>query len=182
MENLKTCSSCRTSHPLDFFHKKNQAKDGLTSTCKSCCNEYSKKWRENNSERYKARQSKAKREKGINGICRQCKQESIRDSKLCEKHWYENVSTKHFGTSKHGEYLKSLWSNQNQTCIYTGEKLYPTLNMSLDHIVSKHDNPTLSKELSNVQWVTRDINRGKGKLSHNQFILLCKFVSDKFSP
>lgn len=53
--------------------------------------------------------------------------------------------------------------------------------MSLNHIISKFNDKTLSHELKNVQWVTKDINIIKNKLSHNQFIKLCEKIYKKYS-
>ena len=52
--------------------------------------------------------------------------------------------------------------------------------MSLDHIISNHDDPSKKEELENVQWVTKDINLIKNKLSHQPFIDLCKYIYEKF--
>jgi hypothetical protein len=33
---MKRCSTCKVSHPLDFFYRDKSAHDGLSSRCKSC--------------------------------------------------------------------------------------------------------------------------------------------------
>ena len=45
---MKTCSSCKKEKPFSEFHKKKSTKTGLSSDCKVCRNEYSKKWRAEN--------------------------------------------------------------------------------------------------------------------------------------
>jgi len=56
----------------------------------------------------------------------------------------------------------------------------PAINMSLDHIISNHDNPPKKEDLENVQWVTKDIKVIKKKQQHQPFIDLCKYIYEKF--
>ena len=48
----KSCSSCNKSLPLEMFNKDKSKKDGLSSSCSDCNKERSKKWREENRERF----------------------------------------------------------------------------------------------------------------------------------
>lgn len=45
---MKTCSNCKVEKPFDEFHKQKSTKLGVSSACKTCRNEYSKKWRAKN--------------------------------------------------------------------------------------------------------------------------------------
>ena len=90
------------------------------------------------------------------------------------------MTRSHFGTTKFGTYLKDKAESQNYRCFYTDEILSPAVNMSLDHIISNHDDPSKKEDLENVQWVTKDINLIKNKLSHQPFIDLCKYIYEKF--
>lgn len=73
MSDLKRCSSCKEMKPRSEYHKLSRAKDGLASQCKTCCaiavaksrekygrkrdkakaKEAGRRWRENNSEKYR---------------------------------------------------------------------------------------------------------------------------------
>jgi len=48
---MKTCSKCRIHKELYEFGKDSPRKDGLSYMCKPCKNEFSSKWRKNNSEK-----------------------------------------------------------------------------------------------------------------------------------
>ena len=50
---MKTCTKCGETKPLTEFGKQKATKDGYAYKCKSCMNEYSRHWREENRERIK---------------------------------------------------------------------------------------------------------------------------------
>jgi len=57
---MKRCPRCGDSKPLTEFSKNKQAKDGLSSWCKSCANEVSKEWRSTTSGIYSIIKSREK--------------------------------------------------------------------------------------------------------------------------
>ena len=59
---LKVCSKCKESLPVDKFHKDSRMKDGLHSYCKSCNAEYDKLRYQNNPDKIKT-ENKANRER-----------------------------------------------------------------------------------------------------------------------
>ena len=117
----------------------------------------------------------------INKKCKNCDKPSLKNRIYCFDHWFLQVSFRHFKSRKYGNELINLWEKQNHRCVYTNVELIPGDNMSLDHIISKYDNPDLAQYFNNVQWVHKDINSMKTRFSHDAFITLCKYISQKFS-
>lgn len=177
---MKKCIKCKKQLDELCFHKNKSKKDGLTNICKSCIAEYNKEWVCKNRGRVNDNQRILKLKHAENGLCRHCNNVALSGSQMCEKHWFQDISRKQFKTIKHWEFLKDLWVNQSKKCVYTDEILIPGINMSLDHIISKYNDILLSEELTNVQWVTKDINMIKNKLSHDEFIDLCEKIYKKF--
>ena len=176
---MKKCIKCKKELDGTMFHKNKTKKDGLTNICKSCIADYNKMWVDKNRDRVNKNQRLLKEKHIDNGLCRYCNNKALQNSQMCEKHWFQNVSRKHFKTSKYWKILTDIWLKQNKKCVYTDDTLIPAENMSLDHIISIFNNKTLSNELKNVQWVTKDINMIKNKLSHDQFINLCEKIYKK---
>jgi len=86
------------------------------------------------------------------------------------------------------EYLWDKYLEQDKKCLYTGIELIlstnkekykngyikrTTFNASLDRIDSK-----IGYVEGNVQWVYKNINSMKGEMSHDEFIEICKIISD----
>jgi hypothetical protein len=115
-----------------------------------------------------------------NGICFCCSKPQIPNCQRCIDCWFRNVSIVHFKTSKYKKILEDLAESQNYKCVYTDELLIPGTNMSLDHIISKFDDPSKTNDINNVQWVTKDVNVVKSKLSHIPFVELCGYIYKKF--
>lgn len=158
-ETERKCISCNHILPLKRFYINE-------NVCKSC----------RNIER------KIKRKKRRdNNICTRCNNISLKNHNLCFDHWFMEASRRHFKTIKYDTKLIDLWEKQNRRCVYSNVELIPADNMSLDHIISKYDNPDLAHDFNNVQWVHKDINNMKTKFSHDAFITLCKYISQKFS-
>jgi hypothetical protein len=105
-----------------------------------------------------------------------CKAKAVTDGRLCENHFFKNASVNRLGCYKHARALQALAERQNYTCPLTGDKLIPTVNMSLDHILPSSKYPDLKKDINNVQWVTKWANAAKWDLTTEEFIAKCKQV------
>lgn len=70
--------------------------------------------------------------------------------------------------------LLQLLEKQNYRCALSGVVLNPD-DCSLDHIVPVSEGGT--DHIDNLQWVSREINRSKGCMDNNEFILMCKRVA-----
>jgi hypothetical protein len=79
------------------------------------------------------------------------------------------------------EYLGDLYEKQNGKCIYTGWEL--EINGSKQSKTASLDRIDSSKGYikGNVQWVHKDVNIAKNKLSHDDFLKLCKAIT-KLNP
>lgn len=177
---MKSCTICKEVKSEVDFYSNNNKRSKLASECKKCSNVKTKKWISKNKESVNKGQLKRKCQRRESGQCSHCFEKALDKNFLCERHWFQDISRKHFKTVKEWQLLKCLWEKQDKKCIYSDEILIPGTNMSLDHIVSRFDNPLLSEDLTNIQWVTKDINQIKNKLSHNDFISLCCKIANKF--
>jgi hypothetical protein len=177
------CTQCNKDLPAttEFFYKSKINKNGFNSACKKCVILITSKWSKNNKEKHQEANRKSEIRKMAEGKCKCCSNIRLINSNLyCEKHWYRQESLKAFKTVKYWDFLKSLAEKQNYKCIYTDNILIPGRNMSLDHIISVYNHSELRNNINNVQWVTKDINMIKNKLNHNEFIELCRNISNKF--
>jgi CRISPR/Cas system Type II protein with McrA/HNH and RuvC-like nuclease domain len=75
--------------------------------------------------------------------------------------------------------LKELFEKQGGRCFYSDEILIPGVNASLDHQLPQCRGGDNSPQ--NIQWVTSDINRVKGKKTHEEFVEMCRHIAEKFS-
>lgn len=158
LETERKCISCNHILPLENFIKNE-------NVCKSC--------------RYIEQKIRRKKRRD-NNICKSCNKPVLKNHDLCFDHWFMEKSRRHLKTTNYANELIHLWEKQNRRCVYSNVELIPADNMSLDHIVSQYDNPDLAHDLNNVQWVHKDINSMKTKFSHDAFIKLCKYISQKF--
>jgi len=84
------------------------------------------------------------------------------------------------------EYLWNVFEKQNRKCPYTGYDLDLTIrlnysnskmpaNASLDRIDSSKGYVE-----GNIQWVFKPINNMKGEMSHNEFLKMCKLITENW--
>lgn len=115
------------------------------------------------------------------GLCKYCDKPSLKKLTVCLDHWYSECARENLKDPNLGPFLKELAEKQNYKCAYTDIPLEVGVNMSLDHIISRYDNPDLVTDKNNVQWVHKDINTMKTRFSHDNFIILCKKICQKFN-
>jgi hypothetical protein len=177
---LKNCYACRKSLPLnaDFFALNASKKDGYDNRCKKCVSRYQKKHFQENKVRLVSKTRHYRDSNIKKGKCCFCVEARLPNSKsFCEKHFLERVSMTNLGTTKHGIDLKSAFEKQGGKCAYTGESLVLGLNASLDHIKPLHTHPELSKDVSNVHWVLRQVNEMKRHHSEMEFLTLVSKIA-----
>jgi len=116
-------------------------------------------------------------EKIQRNLCRyqHCEHKNLSHSQSCYYHWFADTSTRHFRTRKYTQALIDLYENQKRKCVYSDKDLN-TKNMSLDHRTSRYDDKSLIDDISNVQWVHKDINGMKSKFSHESFLNICLYI------
>lgn len=158
IETERKCRTCLQILPVENFIR------GLTQ-CKHC--------------KVKT-QAKDREIRKISNICSCCGNEKLKKSVYCFTHWFCNNASKNLNNYNLGIDLINIYEKQNRKCVYSGVELIPSINMSLDHIVSRYDNKDLIHDINNVQWVHKDINVMKNRFSHDNFIKLCKYIANKF--
>jgi hypothetical protein len=76
-----------------------------------------------------------------------------------------------------GEVIRRLLDEQDYKCAYTGVNLVLGVNAQLDHKTPIELGG--SNDPSNLHWVDKEINRMKGKHSHNEFIQICQLIGSR---
>lgn len=120
--------------------------------------------------RSKYMQELRKRSK-VSGLCSFCHKNPVFDNGgvVCENCWYDEMARSSLGNRKFGYQLKELLIKQNYTCPYTGRKLIPKQNASIDHVVPLSRGGL--KTIDNVQWVDWTVNRMKYNMTPEEFLL-----------
>lgn len=108
------------------------------------------------------------------GLCCQCGNEVVKNRNYCEKHYLMATSRTALGTQTYWKELKKLIEKQDFKCALTGDEIYFDKDVELDHILPVYRGG--KKELSNVQWVSRQANWFKRALTENELIELCEKI------
>ena len=148
----KYCSTCREEKDVNCFTQNRRSCDGLCRQCKGCIRE-ALVWRSQN------------------GYCKGCSSPRLSNSNTyCEKHYFMKTSKNNLGDSKHWQALRDKFYAQGCRCPYTGNTLVLGVNAGLDHIKSQSRRPDLAKEISNVEWVDREVNNMKRAMNKDEFV------------
>lgn len=108
-------------------------------------------------------------------ICHRCGKSKVQKyHSLCENCWFKRMASRVFGDATKWTKIKNKFNKQNGKCAYSGIKLRPGRNASLDHIVPKSRGGT--NRLSNLQWVDRYINTMKSNMTHGRFLQLIQKI------
>ena len=105
--------------------------------------------------------------------------------RAARSHGFEGIkdAKKHYNLKKsegpeHAEVesadLKKLLEMQGYRCALSGVRLEPR-NAELDHKIPLARGGT--NDLSNLQWLDRNVNRAKGAMDNEEFIAMCKQVA-----
>lgn len=172
----KTCEDCLSLRSRDGKVRREQRrKDGL---CAICGLAPSPNGRNCDTCRKNMRERAAKRSKEFNerGLCGRCGGKGFNsgDSVLCYKHWMQQAAQWSCGGKTSWPILSSLWESQQGLCRYTGVKLTPSRNASLDHIVPSARGG--GSEPQNLQWVHMFVNAAKRDFTDEEFVGLCAMV------
>lgn len=114
-----------------------------------------------------------------NGLCTACGSEKYMDSykeslntrsKFCQTCYLKTASSRHFNTVQKWKELLDILIKQNYICPYSGDIIVLGINDSVDHILPQGKYPEKSKEITNIQWVSRKINKMKNDNTDKEFI------------
>ena len=83
-------------------------------------------------------------------------------------------------TTRHWVQLKAKLGSQQYMCAYTGEKLVPGVNASIDHLVPRSRGGNDAPD--NLHWVSFRVNVMKGDMTHEEFLALCKLITAHCFP
>jgi hypothetical protein len=108
------------------------------------------------------------------GMCKSHKNIKAQVNQLCLDCWFKQETYNNTGSSDNWQEIKQLFYTQNCECIYTGWKLIPGENASLDHKIPK-SRGGISK-LENLQWVDCDVNQIKYNRTHEEFLDFIKSI------
>jgi 5-methylcytosine-specific restriction endonuclease McrA len=146
-----------------------QPRDTERTLCATC--------REQSGRRSKVRliERKAKR------LCTRCGTtiESTVVGLKCLKCWFQSIAIIALNDWTKGEAIATLFFAQHGKCAYSDETLIPGDNACIDHKTPRTRGG--SNELDNIHWVTKDINRIKGTMTHEEFVSLSKRIAQKYS-
>ena len=109
----------------------------------------------------------------LNGKCVGCGLNPPVNGRMCLECWIGELTS--LGLKQP---LTDQWNKQEGRCFYTGERLTPGKNASLDHQVPTSrggaDSPL------NLVWVDKTVNRMKTDMNHEEFIKTCRLIADRF--
>ena len=117
---------------------------------------------------YKVKYKKAWKKR--KGRCRFCSKPLMKNSKSwCEMHWFA-MAVNRYGF-KFSEWIvaKKLLEKQNHKCPYTGVKLIPGVNASIEHKKPRSKFPHLKNDWTNIQWSHWYVNNMKQTLTEKEF-------------
>ena len=111
------------------------------------------------------------------GLCKQCSRPLLANIKtVCEHHLFANVAQKRMGSVRFGDVLKEKLIAQGYRCALSGTAIVPGVNASLDHILPTSQFPERAADLSNVQWVSTEVNYAKRTMTPERFVEMCAAV------
>ena len=179
---IRICYVCRKELELNSsnFYKNSTKSNGYELCCKQCSKHRLSKYYSNiDNDKKEIKNIKTKEWRDAQyekGLCRFCKEPHLKNSKTCEKHYLQDLSRRHLGTTTKWEDLRHLLEKQNYKCIYSGDELILSDNASIDHILPLSENPDLNCDIDNLQWITRQINLIKLNLSEEDFLNIIKKI------
>jgi len=119
-----------------------------------------------------------------NGLCTLCGKEPFLEcfknktvkNKLCLEHFLKQRANTRFHNTDLWINLLDKLKEQNYKCFYTGETLVLGINDSVDHILAASRFPEKKYDMTNVRWVSRDINWMKDNHTDEEFMDLVEKI------
>ena len=164
----RICLACETYKDRECFFENKNGLNGLGSVCKAC---RSAQPTPPSKKAYYANRKTMH-------MCVQCGDPALVNNVFCLECWFADKAYTRASSRSAKEAIKALWQEQNGTCYYSDHTLIPGENASLDHQMPKSKGGT--DHLSNLKWVTRQINTMKNDMTHEEFIAMCHYIAKKF--
>ncbi len=184
--NNRSCISCNKVYPKtkQYFdprysgRKRGLLPQYLSNTCRDCNKNKRILYREKNKEKIKAYGQTQRLRRKDKKSCKKCSKPRMQHSLLCELHWYGTIAYNAGlrDSIEDGKLLKEIMEKQRYTCPYSGEKLVPGVNCSLDHIKPKSRFPLLTTDISNMEWTTKLVNRSKYDMTKEEYYLFIEKI------
>lgn len=119
--------------------------------------------------------------------CHSCTKESLTATRYCLHCYIKECVRKTLKLVKdedkehYANILLTKLQNQNFECVYTGRRLTPGINLSLDHILPSSIFPEQFRDIDNLVWCDLSCNIAKNNLLPEKFLELCQDVVCKRS-
>lgn len=118
------------------------------------------------------------------GLCTSCGAEPYMNysvnrnikTKHCKICYLKNLSVTHLGKANRWNELLDILIKQNYLCPYTGDKLVLGESASVDHVLSRSKYPEKQKDINNLVWVSRTVNRMKHNYTDEEFMNLIEKI------
>lgn len=176
------CSaSCR-----DKWHR-NPAARARIKTCETCGSEFSptNRWSQKycsvacKKKAFCAASNRYRRHSRENGLCHSCRRKKLpHSSYLCKEHWFNKIASSNGIKGQNGgELVRAVLEAQKYRCPYTGKRLVPSLNASIDHKNPKSRFPDQVGLIENIEWVDVQVNSAKREMTKEEFIVFCKLIA-----
>lgn len=165
----RICVSCSEYKNRDHFYDHPSGFNGLGSKCKECIS----------SEPVRPSKKKLYQERKDKHLCVKCGLPSLKTNVFCLDCWFNDRASYRLKSILRVSDLKKLWNDQDGKCFYTGEVLIPGENASIDHQIPRSKGG--NDDITNLRWVTNQVNMIKSSLTHEQFLDFCKKISEKFN-
>jgi len=176
------CSaSCR-----DKWHRNPESRNRVKN-CSTCGVEFSptKRWSQKYcsveckkkafctaSDKYRSRSRE-------NGLCHSCGKKKLpHSSYLCAEHWFNKIASANGIKGRDGgDLVRAVLEAQKYRCPYTGRRLTPGLNASIDHKNPKSRFPNQIGLIDNIEWVDVQVNSAKREMTKDEFVTFCKLIA-----
>jgi len=96
----------------------------------------------------------------------------------CEECWFRSMARGALGSKSDWKSLEKLAITQNYLCAYTGEKIIPGVNASIDHKIPLSRKGT--KTIDNIHWVIWETNKFKNSLTHEELLSISTLNFEKY--
>lgn len=172
-----SCSTCR----LKKNEKRKESRLTNKNKCQSCCAEIIiGKTCEKCLKRQSVRRKELYELRKKNELCVRCcvKTDKIYCDECSKIKRLKIRAKKYLGNKNKWKQLETLFNRQNGLCYYSGLPLTLGLDAHLDRKIPRSKGGL--NEISNLQWVNKDVNLMKRALLEEEFLKLCEAITNNW--